>query len=113
MRLIKAFLRSDYEEKRFMMANKQLAHMTQSTFRFIEATMPILLFIMNLSLIFIIWFGHKQTLAGTTSVGQVVAIQKYSLPVSMVISMFTIIILAFSHAKASAERVSYILTVKA
>lgn len=113
MRLIKAFLRSDYEEKRFMMANKQLAHMTQSTFRFIEDTMPILLFIMNLSLIFIIWFGHTQSLAGTTSVGEVVAIVNYALRVSMAISMFTFIILAFSRAKASAERVSDILTVKA
>ncbi|HEX6594546.1 MAG TPA: ABC transporter ATP-binding protein [Bacillota bacterium] len=111
IRLIKAFLRSNHEEKRFMKANKQLADMTQSTFRFIEASMPILLFVMNLSLVFIIWFGHTQSLAGTTSVGEVVAIVNYALRVSMAISMFTFIILAYSRAKASAERIQQIFAV--
>src|SRR5690625_5343076 len=67
MRLIKAFLRRDHEEDRFTKANKDLANMTRKTFRFIEASMPILLFVMNLSLIFIIWFGNAQAIAGETS----------------------------------------------
>src|SRR5690625_7925483 len=93
MRLIKAFLRRDHEEDRFTKANKDLANMTRKTFRFIEASMPILLFIMNLSLIFIIWFGNAQAIAGETSVGDVVAIINYAMRVSMSISMFTLIIL--------------------
>jgi len=112
MRLIKAFLRRDHEEDRFTKANKDLANMTRKTFRFIEASMPILLFVMNLSLIFIIWFGNAQAIAGETSVGDVVAIVNYAMRVSMSISMFTFIILAFSRAKASANRISQVLTVK-
>ncbi|HLR40314.1 MAG TPA: ABC transporter ATP-binding protein, partial [Virgibacillus sp.] len=112
MRLIKAFLRRDHEENRFTKANKDLASMTRKTFRFIEASMPILLFVMNLSLIFIIWFGNTQSIAGQTSVGDVVAIVNYAMRVSMSISMFTFIILAFSRAKASANRISQVLTVK-
>lgn len=112
MRLIKAFLRRDHEENRFTKANKDLANMTRKTFRFIEASMPILLFVMNLSLIFIIWFGNTQSIAGQTSVGDVVAIVNYAMRVSMSISMFTFIILAFSRAKASANRISQVLTVK-
>lgn len=112
MRLIKAFLRRDHEEDRFTKANKDLADMSRKTFRFIEASMPILLFVMNLSLIFIIWFGNIQSIAGQTSVGDVVAIVNYAMRVSMSISMFTFIILAFSRAKASANRISQVLTVK-
>jgi len=112
MRLIKAFLRRDHEEDRFTKANKDLANMSRKTFRFIEASMPILLFVMNLSLIFIIWFGNTQSIAGQTSVGDVVAIVNYAMRVSMSISMFTFIILAFSRAKASANRISQVLTVK-
>nr|WP_239544616.1 ABC transporter ATP-binding protein [Virgibacillus halotolerans] len=112
MRLIKAFLRRNHEESRFTKANRNLADITQKTFRFVEASSPILLFVMNLSLIFIIWFGNIQSVAGETSVGDVVAIVNYALRVSMSVSMFTFIIMGFSRAKASADRISNVLTVK-
>ncbi|WP_099157101.1 ABC transporter ATP-binding protein [Virgibacillus ndiopensis] len=111
MRLIKAFLRRNYEENRFTKENKDLANQTRTTFRFVEASMPILLFVMNLSLIFILWFGNSQVLAGKTSVGDIVAIVNYALRVSMSISMFTFITLAFSRAKASASRIGDVLAV--
>ncbi|MFD1040689.1 ABC transporter ATP-binding protein [Virgibacillus byunsanensis] len=109
MRLIKAFLRRNFEENRFTKANGDLASMTRSTFRFVEASMPILLFVMNMSLISILWFGNMQAIAGDSSVGDVVAIVNYALRVSMSISMFTFIIMAFSRAKASSERLSEVL----
>ncbi|HLQ71153.1 MAG TPA: ABC transporter ATP-binding protein [Bacillota bacterium] len=112
MRLIKAFFRRNHEEERFVHANKDLAVTTRSTFRFVEASMPILLLVMNLSLVFIIWFGHTYSLAGNTSVGNVVAIVNYALRVAMSISMFTFITLAFSRMKASSKRLKNVLTVK-
>nr|WP_246569673.1 ABC transporter ATP-binding protein [Lentibacillus saliphilus] len=112
MRLVKAFLRRDHEQNRFIEANTDLALSTRKAFRFVEASMPILLFVMNLSLVFILWYGNKQTLAGTTNVGDVVAIVNYALRVAMAISMFTFIILAFSRMKASSERLSDVLTVE-
>ncbi len=112
MRLIKAFVRRNHESKRFSDANEGLALITRKTFRFIETTMPILLFVMNLSLIFILWYGNSLAIAGETSVGDVVAIVNYALRVAMAISMLTFIILAFSRARASAERLDEILQVK-
>lgn len=109
MRMIKAFLRQDYENNRFTNTNRQLQRETQTAFRFVEASMPILLFVMNLSLIFILWYGNKQSIAGTTAVGDVVAIVNYALRTVMAISMFTFIALAFSRAKASSERIEKIL----
>jgi ATP-binding cassette subfamily B protein len=110
MRLIKAFFRRNHEQDRFMDANTELAARTRKTFRFVESSMPILLFVMNLSLIFIIWFGNIQATAGQTSVGEVVTIVNYAMRVAMSISMFTFIIMAFSRMKASANRLSEVLT---
>ncbi|HLR09651.1 MAG TPA: ABC transporter ATP-binding protein [Bacillota bacterium] len=112
MRLIKAFLRRDFEENRFVKANRDLAHMTRIAFRFVEASMPVLLFIMNMSLIFILWFGHGQIIDGQILVGDVVAIVNYALRVSMAISMFTFITLAVSRMQASSERLSHVLRIK-
>ncbi|API90994.1 MULTISPECIES: ABC transporter ATP-binding protein [unclassified Virgibacillus] len=112
MRLIKAFSRRNYEQERFKEANQSLADKTKSTFRFVEASMPVLLFVMNISLLFIIWFGNSQVTAGSTNVGDVVAIINYALRVSMSISMFTFIIMAFSRMRASTKRVSDILRIE-
>ena len=109
MRLIKAFMRRKHEKSRFHQTNKDLADVTRFTFRFVESSMPILLFVMNLSLIFILWFGNMQSIAGTTEVGDVVAIVNYAMRVAMAISMFTFIIMAFSRAKASADRLNEVL----
>lgn len=112
MRLIKAFVRREHEEKRFTKANEALATTMRKTFRFVETSSPILLFIMNLSLIFIIWYGNIQSIGGETSVGDVVAVVNYAMRVSMSISMFTFIILSFSRAKASSERINQVMSVK-
>src|SRR5699024_12606439 len=56
-----------------------------------------------------IWFGNKQSIAGTTSVGDVVAIVNYALRTAMSISMFTFISSAFSRARASGDRIALIL----
>src|SRR5699024_9533996 len=50
-----------------------------------------------------------QVLQGSTNVGDVVAIVNYAMRVSMAISMFAFIIMAFSRAKASIERISDVL----
>src|SRR5699024_1290207 len=110
MRIIKAFVRKDFEEKRFDTENKDLASKSQTAFRFVEASMPILLFVMNLSLIFIIWFGNKQSIAGTTSVGDVVAIVNYALRTAVSISMFTFMSLAMSSARGSSDRSALLRT---
>lgn len=112
MRLIKAFSRRGYEENRFMGANEDLANSTKTTFRFVESSMPVLLFIMNMSLIFIIWFGNTQSIAGNAAVGEVVSIVNYAMRVAMSISMFSFIIMTLSRTKASAERVDEVLSLE-
>lgn len=111
MRLIKAFTRRGFEENRFMEANERLANTTKKTFRFVESSMPILLFIMNLSIVFILWFGNIQTIGGHAQVGEVVSIVNYAMRVAMAISMFSFIIMILSRTKASAERVDAVLSI--
>ncbi|HLS65974.1 MAG TPA: ABC transporter ATP-binding protein [Pseudogracilibacillus sp.] len=112
MRIIRAFVQRSHEQTRFMTANERLARHTKKALRFIEASMPVLLFTMNISLLFILWYGNVRTIAGTTNVGDVVAIVNYALRIVMAISLFTFITLGFARAKASAQRVNSILTVE-
>ncbi len=109
IRLIKAFLRKKHEQNRFTGANTELMNKTKTALRLIETSMPVLLFGMNMSLLVIIWYGSVGVQADQAQVGEVVAIVNYALRVSMAITMFGFLTLAFARAKASAERLQTVL----
>ncbi|MEH7443217.1 ABC transporter ATP-binding protein [Bacillus sp. JJ1122] len=109
MRLIKAFDRGDYEGTRFESANNNLRDKTVFALRVIEATIPILLLFMNMSIIAVLWFGKIEVLKGTVSVGEVVAIVNYAARITTAFSMFSWIIMVLSRSRASAERVEEVL----
>ncbi|MDQ0219131.1 ABC transporter ATP-binding protein [Peribacillus cavernae] len=106
MRLIKAFLRKDFEINRFQDVNEQLKRKTVSSLRLIETTMPILLLVMNISTIFILWFGNRYIAAGDIKVGEVVAIVNYATRITASFSVFSWLIMVFSRARASSQRIN-------
>jgi ATP-binding cassette subfamily B protein len=113
MRIIKAFLRRNYEVSRFTKANEELRSGTVSALRLMEIAMPVLLLVMNISILAILWFGSINAGTGDAKVGEVVAIVNYALRISSVLSIFSFIIMAFSRAKASAGRINEVLETEA
>ncbi|OHR71621.1 ABC transporter ATP-binding protein [Bacillus sp. HMSC76G11] len=113
MRIIKAFLRRNYEVSRFTQANEELKSGTVSALRLMEIAMPVLLLVMNISILAILWFGSINVGTGDAKVGEVVAIVNYALRISSVLSIFSFIIMAFSRAKASAGRINEVLDTEA
>ncbi|WP_079505724.1 ABC transporter ATP-binding protein [Mesobacillus jeotgali] len=109
MRLIKAFARGNYEGTRFSKASTKLKDRTVFALRVTEVTIPVLLLFMNLSVIAVLWFGKIDVQSGRVSVGEVVAIVNYAARITAAFSMFSWIIMVFSRARASAERVTDVM----
>ncbi len=109
IRLIKAFLRKKHETNRFIGANTELMNYTKTSLRLIETSMPVLLLVMNMSLLFILWYGNIEVGNNNAQVGDVVAIVNYALRVSMAISMFGFLTMAIARMKASADRIGNVL----
>ncbi|MBS4192480.1 ABC transporter ATP-binding protein [Bacillus sp. FJAT-49705] len=109
IRLIKTFNRRKYEVKRFTDANEELKVRTVKALRLMEVTMPILLFIMNISILGVLWFGNIQVNTGSVKVGEVVAIVNYATRITGAFSIFSFIIMAFSRARASSKRIVEVL----
>lgn len=109
MRLIKAFLRKNYEVKRFTKAANELTEGTASALRMIETTMPLLLLVMNLTVLVILWKGSYQVSHSDVKIGEVVAVVNYTLRITSSLSMFSFIITFFSRAKASSRRIAEVL----
>ncbi|MCM3340180.1 ABC transporter ATP-binding protein/permease [Paenibacillus sp. MER TA 81-3] len=109
MRLIKAFVRHRHENKRFAKSNEELMAKTVAALRLVELTIPLLLLIMNLSVLGILWFGHLEVNAGGVNVGEVVAIVNYAARMTGAMSMVSMILMVISRAKASGQRVAEVL----
>ena len=110
IRLVKAYLRGTYEASRFEKVAGQLKLDTVKALRTMEYIQPVLLFIMNMSLLAVLWFGTKQIADGATPLGDVVAIVNYAMRITGLFSMFAFIIMFYARAKASAERMTEVLT---
>lgn len=112
VRLIKAYLRGSFESTRFASVANTLKIDNVSAFRIMELILPVLLFVMNVSLMAVLWFGAKEIQTGDTKMGDLVAIVNYAMRMTGAFSMFSFIIIFFSRAKASAERMEEVLVVE-
>lgn len=111
IRLVKAYMRNQYEASRFQEVADALKLDTTKALRIMELIMPALLLIMNLSLLAVIWFGSNEVHLGGAQVGELVAIINYAMRITGNFSMFAFIIIAIARAKASADRMQEVLLV--
>ncbi|MED3626745.1 ABC transporter ATP-binding protein, partial [Bacillus subtilis] len=109
IKLIKALLRGSHEVKRFIKANTRLMEKTVSAFQLVEFTMPVLMLLMNLCILLILWAGSYSITSGSTQVGDVVAIINYATRITGALSMFPFLIMIFTRAKASGDRIGEVL----
>lgn len=110
MRLIKAFVRSKHEMGRFSQANGELRDKTIAALRLIELAIPILLLVMNFSILFILWFGNNQVNAANADIGQIVAVVNYATRITGAFTALSFILTSISRARASAQRVGEVLS---
>ncbi len=109
VRVVKAFVRSDYEKEKFNTINEDYKNTTVKAFRIIVAMMPAMMFIMNVATIAILWFGGKQVDAGTMQIGDIMAFITYLTQILMALMMIAMVFMFISRAKVSADRLNEVL----
>lgn len=109
VRVIKSFVRGDYEEERFAGSNEELKKSSLSAFKVVILNMPIMMFLMNATTLGVVWFGGKQILAGTMPVGDLTAFTTYIVQILMSLMMLAMVLLQSSRALASLHRITEVL----
>lgn len=112
VRVIKSFVRGEHEEEKFGAANEDLKKSSISAFQVIIATMPVMMLLMNITMLGIVWFGGKQILAGTMPVGDLTAFTTYIVQILMALMFLAMILLQSSRAMASLRRITEVLDTK-
>ncbi|WP_141502279.1 ABC transporter ATP-binding protein [Paenibacillus luteus] len=109
MRIVRVFVRMNHESRRFAGASGFLMDHTISALRLTEATMPIILLVMNASVMAVLWFGRIELDTKGASVGEVVAIVNYATRTTAALSIMSWIVVNFSRARASAQRIEEVI----
>lgn len=109
VRVIKSFVRGDYEEERFSDANEDLKKSSLNAFKVVIIQMPIMTLAMNITVIAIVWFGGNQILNGTMQVGDLTAFTTYVTQILMSLMMLAMVLLQSSRAVASSKRIGEVL----
>lgn len=108
-RLVKAFVRADYEGQRFEAANETFTDHSVRVMRFMSTMSPALTVFLNIGMVVVIWDGGLHAIRGELSVGQIVAFTNYLLTTMGPLTMMTMLSNTWANGIASAKRVSEIL----
>ena len=109
VRVIRAFVKTGYEEKRFAGANEELMTTNLSVTRTFAIMFPALTFILNISSIAVIWFGAKLIDTDSMPIGNLTAFLSYIMQILMSVMMAVMMSLMIPRAEASAERIQEVL----
>ncbi|MDD5018172.1 MAG: ABC transporter ATP-binding protein, partial [Eubacteriales bacterium] len=109
IRVIRAFNKAGYEQKRFDNVNKDLTDTSITAYRWMGALMPSIMLALNLATVAVIWFGGLRVNSGEIQVGDLMAFQQYVMQVMFALIMATMLFVMLPRASASAERINQIL----
>jgi ATP-binding cassette subfamily B protein len=109
IRVIRAFVRSDFEERRFDVANRELSETMLGVGRLFAVMMPTVMAIFNLALVATMWFGGLRIDSGAMPIGNLTAFLTYIMQILMSVMMATFMFVMVPRAAASADRINEVL----
>jgi len=108
-RLVKAFVRADYESERFEVTNEDLTKETVHVMQFMSSMSPVLTIFINIGMVIVIWAGGLQAIQGGLTLGQLVAFINYLITTMTPLTMMTQLSNTWANGYASARRIDEVL----
>lgn len=108
VRVVKSFVREDHEIEKFSKLNDDLKESGLRALRIVIATMPVMMFAMNVTTLAVVWYGGNIIIAGNMPVGDLTAFTTYIVQILMSLMMLSMVFLQSSRASASMKRINEI-----
>lgn len=109
IRVVKAYVREDYEKVKFAHVNQELKSISEKSFRTAVLNMPAMQLVMYTTIICILWFGGKLIFAGEMQVGELTGFLSYVLQILNSLMMISNVFLMLTRAMASGKRILDVL----
>ncbi|MBQ0967855.1 MULTISPECIES: ABC transporter transmembrane domain-containing protein [Streptomyces] len=108
-RVIRAFVRDEYEQQRFRKANTELTEVALGTGNLLALMFPVVMTVVNLSSIAVVWFGAHRIDSGGMQIGDLTAFLAYLMQIVMSVMMATFMFMMVPRAEVCAERIQEVL----
>lgn len=105
IRVVKSFVREDFESKRFEKSSEELRDMIIRASNIVVTIFPVMQLIMNVSVIIILWIGGGKVISGELKVGELISFVNYLMQVLMALMLLSMMIMNIARASASSERI--------
>ena len=109
VRVIRAFVRTRHEEKRFETASADLFDTTLKVGRLFAVTIPIMTAILNLSTVAVMWFGAQRVADGAMQIGALTAFLQYLLQIMFAVLTAVFMFILIPRGAVSAGRINEVL----
>lgn len=109
IRVVKSFVREDFEARKFTRSSEELRDMVVRASNIIVAIFPAMQLVMNLSVIAILWVGGYKVMGGKLQIGELISFVNYLAQVLMSLMLLSMFIMATARASASSRRIREVL----
>ena len=109
VRVVKSFVREDFEIQKFSALNEDLKDSSLMAMRIVIMTMPVMMLMMNITTLAVVWYGGNLIIAGSMPVGDLTAFTTYIVQILMSLMMLSMIFLQSSRARASLRRINEVM----
>lgn len=109
IRTVKAYVREDYENKKFKNATGELQQYSINAEKILAFNSPIMQLSMYFTIIMISWFGAQFIIGGSMETGQLMSLFTYVTQILSSLMMISMSFVMVTMAKSSAERIVEVL----
>jgi len=109
VRVVKAFVRQEYEKDRFEVVNSGFTNVHIKLMQSIAVVFPILMLLVNAGVLIVVWLGGFQAIQGNLSVGEIIAFSNYLMTTMTPLLIMAMLANVFASGIVSAERINDVL----
>ena len=109
VRVVKSFVREDFEQEKFYRSSRNLKASTLSAMTVMITMMPLMTLFMNLTTLAVLWLGGNQVVTNGFPIGDLTAFITYITQILMSLMMVVMMFMNSSRAMASAKRITEVL----
>lgn len=112
VRVIRAFNREKHEQARLQNANKDLTDVSIKVNKVMAFMMPIMMLVMNLTVVAVVWIGGIRIDHGAMQIGDLMAYVQYIMQIMFALIMASMMFIMIPRASVSAHRINEVLDMK-
>ena len=112
IRVVKAFVREDYERTRFTKASGSLYNMFVKAERVVSMNAPVMMATVYTCILLISWVGAKMVVGSSLATGELMSLFTYCMNILMSLMMLSMVFVMISMSTASAKRIAEVLEEK-